>query len=120
MEAGLSEARLKSEQEWSKGTDQEAGHEVSLSLLSLPPQALALLERIEIHQPDLLQYVLHPGESTQALPDILLHLGWDGLEELPAGGSKEKQQKHEKMFGANRRASRSRKRLRFKKGKTIG
>jgi hypothetical protein len=33
MEARLSEARLKSEQEWSKGTDQEIGHQVSLSFI---------------------------------------------------------------------------------------
>jgi hypothetical protein len=30
MEAGLSEAGLKSEQKWSKGTDQEIGHQASL------------------------------------------------------------------------------------------
>jgi hypothetical protein len=33
MEARLSEARLKSQQEWSKGTDQEIGHQASLSFI---------------------------------------------------------------------------------------
>jgi hypothetical protein len=33
MEARLGKARLKSEQEWSKGTDQEMGHEASLSFI---------------------------------------------------------------------------------------
>ncbi len=32
-ETGSSEARLKGEQEWSKGTDQEVGHEASLSFI---------------------------------------------------------------------------------------
>jgi hypothetical protein len=33
MEARLCEARLESEQEWSKGTDQEIGHQTSLSFI---------------------------------------------------------------------------------------
>jgi hypothetical protein len=33
MEARLSEAGLKSEQEWSKGADQEIGHQASLSFI---------------------------------------------------------------------------------------
>jgi hypothetical protein len=34
MEARLGEAGLKSEQEWSKGTDQEIRHQASLSFIS--------------------------------------------------------------------------------------
>src|SRR5437588_4089293 len=45
---------------------------------TLRPLALPFLERLQIHLRDLLEYILHLSEGTQAFLYLFLHLGGDG------------------------------------------
>jgi hypothetical protein len=82
IEARLSEARLKGQQEWSKGTDEEIRHLCAFTLSSVlwktykskSASALAFLQQIQAQIWDVFEPFLNFGLAAQAVRDFLLQV----------------------------------------------